>query len=138
MLLFAAAAAAAALLPLAVSGWILNHFLYAFPLDPIQQEARGPFEGRTNIDDSVQAFGLKGVLELPQSFGTIHLGACTCCMNVILEVVVNKFQATWHACVWPEWEEMRSDMTFLFLPVGEVSSCPQTDTSYRRVLMLQL
>ncbi|CAL8469310.1 g8851 [Coccomyxa elongata] len=38
------------------------------------QEARGPFESRTNIDDSVQAFGLKGVLELPQSFGTIHLG----------------------------------------------------------------
>ncbi|BDA44945.1 Trafficking protein particle complex subunit 13 [Coccomyxa sp. Obi] len=38
------------------------------------QESSGPFESRTNIDDPVQAFGLNGVLELPQSFGTIHLG----------------------------------------------------------------
>ncbi|KAK9907945.1 hypothetical protein WJX75_000356 [Coccomyxa subellipsoidea] len=38
------------------------------------QNLRGPFGNRANVETPIDALGIKGILELPLNFGTIHLG----------------------------------------------------------------
>eukprot|EP00242_Pyramimonas_sp_CCMP2087_P011471 CAMPEP_0198224826 /NCGR_PEP_ID=MMETSP1445-20131203/98447_1 /TAXON_ID=36898 /ORGANISM="Pyramimonas sp., Strain CCMP2087" /LENGTH=170 /DNA_ID=CAMNT_0043904127 /DNA_START=250 /DNA_END=759 /DNA_ORIENTATION=+ len=53
-------------------------------LDPAHQEgdaddlADVPFKNRTNMTDTTEAFGIGGMMVLPQSFGTIYLGESFC------------------------------------------------------------
>ncbi|EIE21700.1 DUF974-domain-containing protein [Coccomyxa subellipsoidea C-169] len=39
-----------------------------------EEDLTGPFAHRANIENPIDALGIDGVLELPQNFGTIHLG----------------------------------------------------------------